>query len=385
MTASGGRAWRKLRGFGGRFAARRPSRHELVALLVAAAAGAAFHRLAVPLAWVLGPLVATAALAVAGRPVFTSVNARRFGQVTIGASIGLNITAAVLATIVLWLPVLIATAIFAIVLGAVIAAPLARWGGIDIRTAYYSMMPGGLTEMANIGLAAGARPEPIALAQSLRVTLLVLILPPLIVALDIHGDAVDGLAGRPLPWLHTLVALALGLGGVRLARLLRFNNPWMLGALIGTGTAAALGLLVGKLPTWLFYAGQFMIGIAVGARFRRESLMRLPRFAAAVTGTIIIVATIMGAYAALLSRLSGLDLASAALGASPGGFAEMAITAQTLHLSVGLVTAFHVVRAFLVNAAVEHIRGMLARIGLFTMMSRIVGLPDEPGPAGERD
>ncbi len=128
-----------------------------------------------------------------------------------------------------------------------------------------------------------------------------------------------------------------------------------------------------------------MIGIAVGARFRRESLMRLPRFAAAVTGTIIIVATIMGAYAALLSRLSGLDLASAALGASPGGFAEMAITAQTLHLSVGLVTAFHVVRAFLVNAAVEHIRGMLARIGLFTMMSRIVGLPDEPGPAGERD
>lgn len=385
MTSPGGPAWRRLRRLGGRLAARRPSPRELAALLAAVAAGALFYRLAVPLAWVLGPLVATAALAIAGWPVFASVNARRFGQVTIGASIGLNISAAVLATIVMWMPVMVATAIFAIVLGGIIAAPLARWGGIDVRTAYYSMMPGGLTEMANIGLAAGARPEPIALAQSLRVTLLVVILPPLIVALDIHGDAMDGLAGQPLPWLHTLLALALGAGGVWLARLLRFNNPWMLGALIGTGTAAALGLLVGKLPTWLFYAGQFMIGIAVGARFRRESLMRLPRFAVAVTGTIIIVAAIMGAYAALLSRLSGLDLASAALGASPGGFAEMAITAQTLHLSVGLVTAFHVVRAFLVNAAVEHIRVLLARIGVFTTMSRLVGLPCEPGSTRERE
>jgi membrane AbrB-like protein len=350
--------------------------------LVAALAGALFYKVGIPLAWVLGPLVATAALSIAGWPVFTSVTGRRFGQVTVGAGIGLNISAAVLATIVLWLPVMVVTAIFAIVLGGIMAAPLARLGKVDIRSAYYAMMPGGLTEMANIGLAAGARPEPIALAQSLRVTLLVVILPPLIVALDIHGDAVDGLAGQPLPWLLTLVALMLGLAGVWVARIARFNNPWMLGALMGTGTAAALGLLVGKIPYPLFYAGQLMIGIAVGARFKRESLMRLPRFAGAVTVTIIIVATIMGAYAWVLSRLTGLDLASAALGASPGGFAEMAITAQTLHLSVGLVTAFHVVRAFLVNAVVEHIRAFLARIGLFRVMGRVFGVaPDIEPPA----
>jgi membrane AbrB-like protein len=365
---------RGLRRFADLRAMRRPSLRETGALACAIAVGAAFHRLGVPLAWVLGPLVATAVLSVAGWPVFASVAGRRFGQVTIGASIGLNISAAVLATIALWLPAMVLTTVFAIVLGAVIAAPLARWGGVDIRTAYYAMMPGGLTEMANIGLAAGARPEPVALAQSLRVTLLVVILPPLIVALDIHGEALDGLAGMALPWPHTLAALSLGLGGVWLARLARFNNPWMLGALIGTGIAAALGLLVGRLPTVLFYAGQFMIGISVGARFRRESLARLPRFAAAATCAILVIASVMAAYAAALSRLSGLDLASAALGASPGGFAEMAITAQTLHLSVGLVTAFHVVRAFLVNAVVEHVRLRLARMGLFALTGRFFGV-----------
>jgi membrane AbrB-like protein len=385
MPTRRARAWRRLRKAVGGITARRPSLRELAALAVAALAGALFYRLGVPLAWVLGPLAATAALSIAGWPVFTSVTGRRFGQVTIGASIGLNISAAVLATIVMWLPVMLFTAMFAIVLGGIMAAPLARLGKVDIRTAYYAMMPGGLTEMANIGLAAGARPEPIALAQSLRVTLLVVTLPPLIVALDIHGDAVDGLAGQVLPWTHTLVALALGLAGVWLARLARFNNPWMLGALIGTGTAAALGLLIGKIPYWLFYAGQLMIGIAVGARFRRESLMRLPRFALAVTFTIIVVATILCAYAWVLSRLTGLDLASAALGASPGGFAEMAITAQTLHLSVGLVTAFHVVRAFLVNAVVEHIRAGLARIGLFRLTAGIFGVAPDIVPPAEKE
>ena len=77
-------------------AARRPAPREIAALACAAAAGAAFHRLGVPLAWVLGPLIATAALSIAGWPVFTPVAGRRFGQVTIGASIGLNISAAFL-------------------------------------------------------------------------------------------------------------------------------------------------------------------------------------------------------------------------------------------------------------------------------------------------
>jgi membrane AbrB-like protein len=175
-----------------------------------------------------------------------------------------------------------------------------------------------------------------------------------------------------------LAAMALGFGGVFLARIARFNNPWMLGALIGTGAAAALGLLIGRLPTALFYAGQFMIGISVGARFSRGSIARLPRFAVAATCTILLVASVMATYAAALSRLSGLDLASAALGASPGGFAEMAITAQTLHLSVGLVTAFHVVRAFLVNAVVEHVRRWLARRGLVAATGRARGLAISP-------
>jgi uncharacterized membrane protein AbrB (regulator of aidB expression) len=82
-------------------------------------------------------------------------------------------------------------------------------------------------------------------------------------------------------------------------------------------------------------------------------------------------ANVRTAQAATQSLSGGLDLASAMLGASPGGLAEMSITAQTLHLSVGLVTAFHVVRALAVNGFSTHFWNLFERIRLFDRVSQI--------------
>ena len=71
-------------------------------------------------------------------------------------------------------------------------------------------------------------------------------------------------------------------------------------------------------------------------------------------------------YATLVSLVTSIDFASAAPGASPGGFAEMTVTAQTLHLDVALVAAFHIVRAFLVNGLATHLWRILDRLGFFT-------------------
>jgi uncharacterized protein len=147
---------------------------------------------------------------------------------------------------------------------------------------------------------------------------------------------------------------------------LRLNNPWMIGALTGAGIAAASGLFVGRLPLPLYWFGQqFLIGISIGSRFKREVVLRLPRVFVSSAVFVLILATLLFGYAALLSLLTGLDLASATLGASPGGLAEMAITAQTLHLSVGLVTGFHVVRAFIVNGFTTRLWAGFHRVGLF--------------------
>jgi uncharacterized membrane protein AbrB (regulator of aidB expression) len=57
--------------------------------------------------------------------------------------------------------------------------------------------------------------------------------------------------------------------------------------------------------------------------------------------------------AVLLSRVTGLHWATLILGTSPGGIAEMAITAKVLQLGVPVVTAFQVCRLVAVLMLVE--------------------------------
>lgn len=331
----------------------------------------------VPMAWILGPLLATAITAIAGAPVFAPLSGRRIGQVVVGTSIGLNISTSVLLLMVTWLPFMIVTALVSVFLAAIVSVPFSFASGVDRKTAFYAMMPGGLSEMANLGAAAGAQSEPIAISQALRVALLVCVLPPLIIGLDIHGSIADDINLPTLPLSKVAIVLIFGLAGVALARLARLNNPWMIGALVGAGSAAASGFIIGHLPLPLYWFGQFLIGISIGARFKRDTVLRLPRVFVSSVIFVLVLAALLFGYALLLSWLTGLDLASATLGSSPGGLAEMSITAQTLHLSVGLVTGFHIIRAFVVNGFTTQLWTGLHHMRVFACLdwigSRLTG------------
>lgn len=317
-------------------------------------------------------MAVTAAFAIGGIRPLAPLAGRRFGQFIIGAAISLNLTPVILATLVWWLPATVAMALLAMLVGAFLAKGLARHGRLDQRTAYFAMMPGGLSEMATIGASHGARSEPIALIQAMRVSLVVCILPPLIVTFGLDGgfatlDRAPALA--PLPLLALAVAAFLG---IQLARLLRLNNPWMIGALIGAAALTASGWLDGRMPRGLFYFGQFLLGIAIGARFQRRIVIGLLPLVLTGIGFILAMAAILFVLAVGLAWCGGIDIASATLATSPGGFAEMVVTAEMLHLNVALVTLFHVTRAFMVNSLSGHLLRLLVRLG-FTPLN---GPPD---------
>jgi uncharacterized membrane protein AbrB (regulator of aidB expression) len=66
-----------------------------------------------------------------------------------------------------------------------------------------------------------------------------------------------------------------------------------------------------------------------------------------------------GAFAWLLAWVTGLHPATMILGTSPGGIAEMAITAKVLQLGVPVVTAFQVCRLVAVLLIVGPMYGWL--------------------------
>lgn len=334
--------------------------------IVALLGGYLAEKAGIPLAWVLGPLLVTAIFAISGAKPFAPLAGHRFGQLIIGSAIGLNVTPGLAASMVSLLPVMVISAFVAMLIGAGIAIGLAHFSRVDTKTAFFCMMPGGLSEMANVGAKHGAQHEPIAVSQALRVALVVCLLPPLLVGLDWQSTLLDELSTNILLADRLPFLAVTGLAGVFLVRYIKLNNPWMIGSLVGVGIASGFGLFDGLLPRELFYAGQFLLGISIGSRFKREAVLALGKFTLASGLCTMLITALLFGYGILLSSVTDLDIASTVLSVAPGGFAEMTVTAEMLHLNIAAVTAFHVIRASLVNSLTTHYFKLLTRVGFFS-------------------
>lgn len=345
-------------------------RSRALGVLLAIAGGFAASALGVPLAWVLGPMVATALLSVMGMEVFAPIIGRRTGQIIIGATIGLHITVAVAAGIVPWLPLMFVVGALSVVVSAILAAILSWVARISSETAYFGMLPGGLAEMASIGADRGADGEIITLCQASRIALVVAITPPLIISLGIRGSVFDAASAHTIPYELVPVVLLVALIGVGALRVIRFAAAWMVGALLAVGVASAWGLFDGGMPNVVFFLGQYFIGLNIGSRFKRETVLRLPSLAWKIVIFHCLFITALFALAFAVSLLFSIDLASAALALSPGGLAEMASTAQVLQLSTVLITGFHVVRAIIVNGFAMTFLRLVNKFSLFELVAR---------------
>lgn len=340
-------------------------------LAVSALAGVAAHAAGVPLAFVIAPMVTTAAFAISGLPVWAPVRGRRAGQLVVGAALGVNLSWPVVAGAAPWFPLMAGAALVSVGLSALLGLGFARAARLDMRTAFFATLPGGVAEMANVGASLGARVEPVALFHAMRVALAVMILPPFILWLGIDGGIESVLAEERIPLAAVPLVLLGGGAGSVIAMRLGLNNPWMMGSLAATAVLASTGLVTGRLPDPLFWAGQFLLGIAIGGRFRRDIVLRLGRVAAAALATIVAMLVLSALFGLLLAAVMGVDVGTGILVVAPGGLAEMAVTAKILHLDIALIVLFHVVRVFMVTAFATHYYFAFERMGLFAAGERL--------------
>lgn len=331
-------------------------------------------KLHLPLSWLLGPLVVTAIFSIAGAPVFAPLYGRRLGQLLIGASVGLQLTAPVLTSLVEWFPVMAAMAIGSILLASFLSSGFATIEKLDRKTAFFATIPGGLSEMANIAVKAGGRPEPVVVTQTFRVALVVFMIPPLLMlfAEDVDLTAWSEVTAVPYQWLP--VVIATGAVGAVVLRGVRFQNPWMLGSLLAVAGLAATGVVDGRMPPSLIVLAQILLGIVIGARFKGDILHRLARLCLVGALFTVVLTIAIACVVASLAATFDFDFASVMLGAAPGGFAEMVVTSQVLHLNVALVTGFHIIRSLIINGLAPQIFEILNKLKFFAGGERLFGI-----------
>jgi len=270
-------------------------------LLLAIAAAGACLALHTPLPWMIGPLLAVSVASIAGAPTASHTPLRNAGQWVIGVALGLYFTPHVVTLVAgVWWAIVLAI-VWALLLGWAFGRWL-QWLHADrmphvpthsLRaTTYFAGAIGGASEMTLLAERVGARTDLVAAAHSLRLVLVTIAVPFAMQWSGLHG----------------------------------------------------LEINVSAVPVWLSNAAQLVIAVSLGVRFSREFLHTAPRWLATVSlGTLVMIA-LCGAFAWLLAWGTGLHPATLIPGTSPGGIAEMAITAKVLQLGVPVVTAFQVCR-----------------------------------------
>jgi len=316
-----------------------------------------------PLPWMIGPLVAVAACRSAGIECAAPAGGRQAGQWVIGTALGLYFTPVVAGLVARMWWLLLFAALFALALGYFCGYLVARLAGIDKTTAVFASVPGGAAEMSVLGERYGARVDEVAAAQSLRLMLVVIVIPWVFAALNAHGvDAFQPGTTRVEGFgLAALLACTLA-GGLVLQRL-GVANAFVLGALAVAIPLTAAEVNLSAVPRWLTNVAQLLLGCALGARFERSFLRRAPRFVAAVVLSVGAAMAISAVFGVAMAEATGLHPATLVLATAPGGIAEMSITAKVLELGVPLVTAFHVSRVVILLTCTAPLFGWLRRRG----------------------
>lgn len=318
-------------------------------------------RLRIPLPWMLGPLLLTAVTRVSGLQTECPRPLRNAGLWTIGVSLGLYFTPQVLGHIVANGAAILAGMLFAIVLAAFGTWFLQRLAAVDFHTAWFAAAIGGASEMSNLAERYGARVDRVASAHSLRLLMVVLIVPFAFQAWGVAGTDPTIPGPRVVHWAGLGLLVALSSAAAAAFQRLRAPNPWVLGPLAVAMALTSQSIELSALPEPVLKGGQLLIGWSLGDRFRPGFLRAAPRFLGSVALLTLLLLVLSAGFGWLLSSLTAAPLPTLMLGTTPGGISEMTITARVLQLGVPLVTTFHVTRMVFVVVVTGPLYVWLAR------------------------
>ncbi len=325
-------------------AARDTFLNPVVSVSLCVAGGALFAWLRTPLPWMIGPLLTMAALNFSGARLRAPWGARQSGQVIIGTALGLYFTPAVAQQVASYWHFLLLAAVLAIVIACACAWFVSSITDTDRTTAFFASVPGGAAEMAVLAERFGARVDRVAIAQSMRILAVVIVVPFVLTYSGVHGADVYVPASPTLDWGRLAMLLAIAAAGGGALALAGAPNAFMLGALFSVIALTVCEVNFSAMPPLVSNIGQLMIGCALGGRFERGFLVRMPRFVLATFASILLAIALAAALGTGLAWAYGLPVPSVVLATAPGGIAEMCITAKVLQLGVPLVTAAHVTR-----------------------------------------
>jgi uncharacterized protein len=342
-----------------------PTRAKVLSTVEALAIGTVGGLLALwvnlPGGLISGAVIATAAAAIAGRPLAVPPVVTQAVLVVLGISLGSVVSRQLIQHVSAY-PVtifLLALATFCSTFGS--SLYLQRIHGWDRTSAFLAGSPGALSQITILAVERGADLPAIAVVQTMRVIILTAALPLVLAATGVAPASSPGItltAASP-PGLIALVASALAVA--LLLRLIKFPASWMFGAMIASSVLHGAGLIDGGVPPWVRAVALVGIGALIGSRFARMRPKVLLGHINAALGSFAIAIAISGLFVAVIALTTPVRLSDIVVAFAPGAMDAMLALALTLHIDPIFVGAHHLSRFVFVTIATPGIVHLFGR------------------------
>lgn len=325
-----------------------------VAMIAAAGAGGFLcDRLGVAAPWLSGAMIVTVLLGAFASPPSLDPRLRDLAMLLAGVAMGAAVTPEAVASIVRF-PLsltLMALGIFAILVAS--TTVLVRLAGWPLRDAFFASAPGSLTAVLLIAASVRADVARIALLQTCRVFVLVMILPSVISAFEPPAPPVAEVA--PVSAVGLALLFAAALAGAGLFARLRVAGALLMGGMAGSAVLTGSGLVPGALPGGVAVLGFVLVGVFIGQRFRDVRLADLARILPAVALSLVTTLGVALLFVLLVMAVVEVEFGPAAVAFAPGGLEAMTVLAVALGLDPLYVSVHHLFRFVFVAALVSFI------------------------------
>lgn len=320
-----------------------------ITLVICVVAGWVATLLRLPLPWMLGPLITTMVLSLAKMKLHIPNPMKVTSRYLVGTILGATVTLETLSRVAEWpisLAILLTGTVLITLLCSFYLFFVARF---DRITALSASLPGALSTIPAVSIELGADPKRVVMPHLIRITLIVMLVPPLYAwwqgASLVSPSGAAG--GYDLMGTHLWV-IALALPGWWLAKLLRFPIPELTGPMMATAACSLLGYQL-VLPDWLFALTFLLLGSAIGIRFYGMQIWHFINTGKhAVVTTVINIIVTLGSTLLIL-QFTDLEFHVVLLAVMPGGIAEMTILAAVLGVDPVFVAFHQIVRSLLLN------------------------------------
>lgn len=327
----------------------------LLTYVIAIISGLVASYLHFPLPWMLGPLLAIACLCVFGVNLQAPDAGRYTGQWLIAIAIGLTFSPMVVEEIIRDLPF-----IAIVCLGSLLMLGFGTWFlwrifKIPMRTAFFCAALGGASEMTTLADRHHQRADLVAAAHSLRLFIVLCIVPILFQIWGTPGDFELNTLNRSFSLQGAIILFLGAIFGVFIFKFLNLPNAFLLGPLLMVSAMATFAVELTAWPKELSNAAQLLLGTSLGVRFTKKFIAHAKNLAIGTSLYTLLCTCFSFLLALLIEHLSDLDLETLILSNVPGGMAEMGITAAVFKLNVPAVTIFHIFRMVFVILTAEWI------------------------------